>query len=39
MSYLVAVLVGAFVGWNMPQPQVMKDLQAKFMVWFNKKSA
>lgn len=29
LVFLVGVFVGAFVGWNLPQPQWAKDVQAK----------
>lgn len=28
--------VGAFIGWNFPQPRFAKDLQAKIMAFFKK---
>lgn len=34
MKDIVLVLLGAFVGWNMPQPQVLKDVQAKVLGFF-----
>lgn len=29
------ILVGAFIGWNFPQPQMAKDFQAKYLapIW------
>jgi hypothetical protein len=29
MSALFWIMVGAFIGWNLPQPTWAKDLQAK----------
>lgn len=29
--------IGAFVGWNFPQPQFAKNIQAKVMAIFTKK--
>lgn len=31
LEALFWLAVGAFVGWNLPQPQFAKDLQAKVM--------
>lgn len=36
LSTLFWVAIGAFVGWNFPQPQYAKDLQAKVWAWFDK---
>lgn len=33
----VGVLVGAFVGWNLPQPTWAKDIQDKVTNWWNTK--
>ena len=33
---LVYVLIGAFIGWNFPQPEWSKKLQAKVMSIFKK---
>lgn len=30
-------VLGAFVGWNIPQPQYAKDLQAKVLEFFKQK--
>lgn len=30
-------VLGAFVGWNIPQPQFAKDLQAKVVEFFKQK--
>jgi len=30
--------VGAFVGWNFPQPQFAKNMQARLMKFFGSKS-
>lgn len=30
------LVVGMFVGWNFPQPQHAKDLQAKLVAMFKK---
>ena len=28
------VAVGAFIGWNLPQPQWAANLQSKILGWF-----
>jgi len=28
---IVYILIGAFIGWNFPQPQYAKDIQAKYL--------
>jgi hypothetical protein len=33
----VFVLIGAFIGWNLPQPQWAKDAQAKVLYYIKKK--
>lgn len=33
---LIYVLIGAFIGWNFPQPEWSKKLQAKVMGIFKK---
>ncbi len=33
----VGVFVGAFVGWNLPQPAWAKDIQDKVTNWWNTK--
>lgn len=36
--YTIAMLVlGAFVGWNFPQPEFAKKVQEKFLDWYNSK--
>lgn len=37
LEALFWLAVGAFVGWNLPQPQFAKDLQAKVMTMLNNK--
>jgi hypothetical protein len=29
---IIYIIIGAFIGWNFPQPQVAKDFQAKYIV-------
>ena len=36
ITFLFGVAVGAFVGWNLPQPQWAKDIQAKITGFFKK---
>lgn len=31
---IILVLVGAFVGWNLPQPAWAKKLQDKVVTWW-----
>ena len=35
--FAVGVLVGAFVGWNLPQPKWAADIQFQIMQWFHTK--
>lgn len=35
LKFLVGVLVGAFIGWNLPQLQWAKDVQTKITDWYN----
>lgn len=30
------IALGAFIGWNMPQPEFAKNLQAKIMAMMSK---
>lgn len=34
MSLILGLALGAFIGWNLPQPQFAKDIQAKVLGWF-----
>jgi len=36
LSTLFFLALGAFIGWNFPQPQFAKDLQAKVKAFFVK---
>lgn len=36
LETLFWLAVGAFVGWNFPQPEFAKNLQAKLMASFSK---
>ena len=36
IEMLLWLAVGAFVGWNFPQPQFAKNIQAKVMAMFKK---
>lgn len=36
IEMLIWLAVGAFVGWNFPQPQFAKNIQAKVMAMFKK---
>jgi len=32
----IYIAIGAFIGWNIPQPQWSKTLQDKVIGWFRK---
>lgn len=34
MLTLIAAIVGLFVGWNLPQPEWAKTIQAKVLSYF-----
>mgnify|MGYP001825195376 CR=1 FL=1 len=36
MGTLLAILVGLFIGWNLPQPEFAKALQAKLVAMLNR---
>lgn len=36
MTLILGIVIGAVVGWNFPQPQFAKDMQAKVTAWFNR---
>jgi hypothetical protein len=36
LETLLYLLLGAFVGWNFPQPQFAKNIQAKVLAMFKK---
>jgi hypothetical protein len=33
---ILAFVAGAFIGWNLPQPEIAKKIQAKVLGWFIK---
>ena len=37
LDILLWVAVGAFVGWNFPQPEFAKKMQEKLQAMFSKK--
>lgn len=37
LETLFWLLVGAFIGWNIPQPDFAKNLQSKILDFFKKK--
>jgi hypothetical protein len=37
LETLFWLLLGAFIGWNIPQPQFAKNLQNKILDFFKKK--
>lgn len=34
MWLITGIVIGAFIGWSVPQPQWAKDVQAKVKSWF-----
>ena len=36
---LLYILIGAFIGWNFPQPLLAKIIQAKVLNYINKNKA
>ena len=38
LETLLYLLLGAFVGWNFPQPEFAKNIQAKVLAIFNKET-
>lgn len=36
LVFLVGVAVGAFVGWNLPQPDWAKEVQAKVKAYLDR---
>jgi hypothetical protein len=36
LETLLYLLIGAFIGWNIPQPEFAKNLQAKVIALFKK---
>lgn len=37
LDFLIGVLVGAFIGWNLPQPTWAKSIQEKIQSMLSKK--
>lgn len=37
LDSLLFLILGAFIGWNLPQPEFAKTLQEKVMSYFSKK--
>jgi hypothetical protein len=37
MTTIIAFIIGAFIGWNFPQPDFAKAIQAKILALFSKK--
>ena len=37
MSSIIWILVGAFIGWNLPQPAWAKSMQAKIVDFVRQK--
>jgi len=37
MTTIIAFIIGAFIGWNFPQPDFAKTIQAKILALFSKK--
>jgi hypothetical protein len=38
LETLLYLFLGAFVGWNFPQPQFAKNIQAKVLAMINKEA-
>ena len=38
LETLFWLFLGAFVGWNFPQPQLAKNIQAKVLLMFSKEA-
>ena len=38
LETLLYLFLGAFVGWNVPQPQFAKNIQAKVLSMFSKEA-
>jgi len=38
LETLLYLLLGAFVGWNFPQPQFAKNIQAKVLLMLSKEA-
>lgn len=34
LSEIIFLLIGAFIGWNFPQPTWAKKVQAKIVAWW-----
>ena len=37
LEIIIALLIGAFIGWNLPQPDFLKSIQAKILGLFKGK--
>jgi hypothetical protein len=37
MISVIACVAGIIIGWNLPQPQFAKDLQARLTAWVRSK--
>jgi hypothetical protein len=37
MTTIITFIIGAFIGWNFPQPDFAKVIQAKILDLFKKK--
>ena len=37
MTTIIVFIIGAFIGWNFPQPDFAKAIQAKILDLFKKK--
>lgn len=36
LEAIIYIGIGAFIGWNLPQPEWAKKLQEKTISWFQK---
>jgi hypothetical protein len=39
LEIIITLLIGAFIGWNLPQPDFLKSIQAKVLSFFTKKTS
>ena len=37
MTTIITFIIGAFIGWNFPQPDFAKTIQSKILDFFKKK--
>ena len=37
ISAIIYITIGAFIGWNLPQPKIAKDTQKRVVDWIKNK--